>query len=314
MKLLSKLGALFALACVAVPFGCSNDTAATNTKDGSSPKDSSSPDGGGLTCGATKCPPRMGIGIERITQCCTDKNECGLMFPGAKSCLLPDAPGVLSRPCGDYAVPDQTLTLTGCCGPNGCGKNDAFLGCIVNTDLGLPAQACTYDPTNTCQSAEEIPCDGPEDCPTGKHCCTDLGGGGPTKTACYDSCVALLADASTTPGTWRELCHAGDTCEDSTFQCRTSQFLPSWLTRCNVSGMGNLAPTNLDTSANRVNCGAGICAAGQKCCAVQPASGQPIAYCADKSADCKCHPPDGGTPEPRRDAGTKSPSDAGSKD
>lgn len=312
MKLLPKLGALLALSGAAIPFGCSSDNAQiAPTGSGDGGPDASNPDATApLKCGSTVCPTRMGIGIEQITQCCTDTNECGLKFPDATKCLPPDQPGVLSAACGDYAAKSKKTTLAGCCGPNGCGKNDAFLGCILNTDLGLPAQACSYDPTNNCQSIEDVPCDGPEDCPTGKHCCTDLGGGGPSKTKCYDSCVALLADASG-GGTWRELCHAGDQCEDKTFQCRTSQFLPSWLTRCNVSGMGSLAPTNLDTSAGRVNCGAGVvCAAGQKCCDVQPASGQPFAYCADKNAECKCHPPDGGGPPPSGDAGNP-PSDAG---
>jgi hypothetical protein len=308
MKLLSKLGVLSVLACGAVPIGCSSDTTSLPAKaDAATAKDA-----GGIFCGTKYCKPRQDIGIETETLCCTDSGDCGLKFPTANKCLPPDQPGIPSADCGDYAIPNQSRTLTGCCGPKGCGKEDAFLGCIVNTDLDLPAQTCAYDPTNTCGAVSDIPCDGPEDCP-GQHCCTEIStsSGGTSKTKCYDSCVALAGDGGGSTTFWRELCHAGDTCEDPTFQCRTSQFLPPFLNRC-VSGMGNPAPTNLDTSKSRVNCGSGVCGAGQKCCFSTSAMGTLTAYCAEKNAACKCNPPDGGASKPG--PLSPAPTDAGSKD
>jgi hypothetical protein len=306
MKLLPRLGVLWVLTHAAVPFGCSSSEiqvhkapldGATGSGGGTSAEagaDTGAPTTG-IKCGGVACNTRRGVGIEKLTECCTDANECGLKFPGADAkCLLQDQPGVLSPACSNYAVPDvPTLTLQGCCGPQGCGKNDAYLGCVVNTDLGLAAEACAYDPTNNCQAVAEIPCDGVEDCPAGQHCCTDLGGGAPDQTKCYDTCQQPGS------GTWRELCHAGDTCEDPSFQCRVSMALPAWLTRCNNSTMGALAPTNLDTAAGSVNCGDGVCGSGKKCCAVTPAMGAAIYYCEDPATPCKCHPPDAGAPAPR---------------
>lgn len=302
MTLFSKLCALSVFAGAAVPFGCSSsDVSSTkNALDGSAGAQGTGAASGtgaktaSLTCGSTPCAPRAGIGIEKITQCCTDSNECGFQFPGASKCLPPDQVGSPSGACGSYTPPDvMNLRLDGCCGPQGCGKLDAFLGCIVNTDLGLPAQSCTYDPTSDCEPPPEgVPCDGPEDCPTGKHCCSSIANQGPSQTGCYDSCVAL--DTANGNASWRELCHEGDTCENSTYQCLTSSFLPSWLTRCFNTGQAPAA--NLDKAAGSVNCGANVCSNGQKCCyAVSPSTG-PSIYCADANAECKCHLPDAGAP------------------
>lgn len=297
VKVLSTLCALCVLAPAAVPFGCSSsETKPQVTGDGAAGSAGSAGSAGApavLKCGSTDCEPRGGIGIEKITQCCTDTNECGFQFPGATKCLPGDVPGSPSAACGNYTVPDvANLVLTGCCGTQGCGKLDAFLGCIVNTDLGLPAQSCTYDPTNDCSYIEGIGCDGSEDCPAGKRCCSSLSNGNPSQTGCYDSCVSM--DAASGNAFWRELCHTSDQCEDPTFECRTSQSLPPWLFRCIVT-MGQPAATNLNTEAGSVNCGPNlVCGSGQKCCAAQSASTGPTLYCADANAECKCHVPDGG--------------------
>jgi len=283
VKLFSKLCALSVLACAAVPFGCSTSETKLPAADGAPSM---------RTCGSTACEPKAGIGIEKITECCTDSDECGFQFPGATKCLPADVPGNTSSACGNYTVPDvPNLVLTGCCSAQGCGKLDPFLGCIVNTDLGLPAQSCTYDPTNDCSSIEGISCDGSEDCPTGQRCCASLQNG-PTQTGCYDSCVAL--DTANSNAFWRELCHTTDQCEDPTFECTTSGSLPTWLFRC-VAMMGRPAATNLNMSAGSVNCGPNlVCGNGQKCCAAQSASTGATLYCADPNAECKCHPSDGG--------------------
>jgi len=305
VTIFSKFCALSVFVCTAAPFGCASDEVRSSKnalQDGSAGAQGTggaSGTGGAkvaVTCGSTQCEPRAGIGIEKITQCCTDSNECGFQFPGATKCLLADQPGNTATACGSYTPPDvPSLRLDGCCGPQGCGKLDAFVGCIVNTDLGLPAQACTYDPTNDCSpSPEGIPCDGTEDCPTGKHCCSAIGGGGPSQTGCYDSCLAL--DTANTNMAWRELCHAGDKCEDPTYDCRTSQNLPPWLYRC-YTGLGQPAGTGLDTTAGKVNCGANlVCDNGQKCCSAVSASTGPTLYCAGPNDECKCHLGDAGAP------------------
>jgi len=317
MKLLSKLGVLIVLACATAPFGCSSDNTPASSHPADSGAEAASNTQTPIKCGGAECPVRDGTTFEGLTPCCTDTNACGFKASYMTTCLPADQPGLVSRTCGDFPVPNTNRTLTGCCTPNGCGKNEPILGCILNTNIsGLTAQTCNYDPNNACAGVADIPCDGPEDCPTGKHCCASLSGTvSPDKTGCYDSCVALEADTGGN-SFWRELCHAGDTCENTQFQCRASMALPAWLTRCNNSTMGNLAPTNLDSSAGHVNCGSGVCGAGQKCCYVPPAA-TGIAYCADKNAECKCHAPDGGsgTPEPRGDGGkSPSPSDAGKTD
>jgi hypothetical protein len=299
VKLFSKLFVLSMLACAAVPFGCSTSetklapSALTDGAAGSAGSAGSAGAASVLKCGSTDCEPKAGIGIEKITRCCTDNNECGFQFPGATKCLPGDQVGTLSAACGNYTVPDvPNLRLSGCCGPQGCGKLDAFLGCIVNTDLGLAAQSCAYDPSNDCSYIESVGCDGSEDCPTGQRCCSALADGNVSRTGCYDSCSALITSEQT--ANWRELCHTTAECEDPTFECRTSQSLPPWLFRC-FSGLGNPAATTFDTSAGSVNCGANlVCKNGQKCCLGQSASTGQVSYCVDQNAECKCHPPDGG--------------------
>ena len=287
VKLFSKLCALSVIASAAAPFGCgSSETKPAAGSAGAAGAAGSVPV---FKCGSQDCVPKAGIGIEKITQCCTDTDECGYQFPGATKCMLLDQEGNRNTACGNYTHPDvPMLSLSGCCGPQGCGKLDPFLGCIVNTDLGLPAQACTYDPSNDCSYIEAVSCDGSEDCPTGQRCCTSLGPGNLSRTGCYDSCSALITMEES--ANWRELCHATADCEDPAFQCLTSGSLPPWLYRC-FSGFGQAPTATYDTSAGSVNCGPNlVCSNGQKCCVGQSSSTGPTLYCADANADCKCHP------------------------
>jgi hypothetical protein len=94
---------------------------------------------------------------------------------------------------------------------------------------------------------------------------------------------------------WFELCHAGDTCEDTTATCLTSSFLPNSLSRClpsQLMGMAMGSPPNasLGKDKNEVNCGSKVCGASEQCCIRMPLE----PYCAPKSATCACTEPDAG--------------------
>jgi hypothetical protein len=162
----------------------------------------------------------------------------------------------------------------------------------------------------TCTSAVETACDGPEDCPSGQRCCGEYNQGGYDKFGCYASCSAPggaggaggaggMAAMTMGPILF-ELCHPGDTCEDSTAQCLTSSYLPNSLSRCLPSmlvgvAMGSPPDASLGQGKNQVNCGTDVCGSTQKCCVRQPLG----AYCAPKSDTCVCNPkmPEGGTPD-----------------
>jgi hypothetical protein len=94
---------------------------------------------------------------------------------------------------------------------------------------------------------------------------------------------------------WFELCHAGDTCEDTTATCLTSSFLPGSLSRCLPSqlagmAMGSPPDATLGKDKNAVNCGTKVCGASEQCCIRMPLE----PYCAPKSATCACAEPDAG--------------------
>jgi hypothetical protein len=94
---------------------------------------------------------------------------------------------------------------------------------------------------------------------------------------------------------WFELCHAGDTCEDTTATCLTSSFLPNSLSRClpqQLVGMAMGSPPNatLGNNKDEVNCGSAVCGASEQCCIRMPLA----PYCAPKSATCACTAPDAG--------------------
>jgi len=175
------------------------------------------------------------------------------------------------------------VVLKGCCGPEGCGVMDPFLGCMPNTVLGRSGGTCAYDPNNDCTELLGVPCDGAEDCPTGQQCCGKFDGDHFSTFGCYPSCTALEPDASPYGG-WRQLCHAGDVCENSSYTCRTSDYLPTFLTRCQAVGLD--APPPMNTEAGKVSCGTTACGTGEKCCLRPPHD----PYCAPASADCECRP------------------------
>jgi hypothetical protein len=163
-----------------------------------------------------------------------------------------------------------------------------------------------------CTVAVATECDGAEDCPSGQHCCGEYNNGGYDKFGCYDSCAAA-GDAGAGMGAPMmmgpilfELCHVGDTCEDSTAQCLTSPYLPSSLSRCLPSmlmgsTMGGTPDMSLGKAADKINCGEAVCGAGEECCVRQPLA----PYCAPKGTTCGCtHTagegggvPEGGTPD-----------------
>ena len=149
-----------------------------------------------------------------------------------------------------------------------------------------------------------LPCDGPEDCPAGNHCCGTLGmdatgGIAYSSVACLPSCGAGDAGGAADAGgmgglgglggglgLMLELCHAGDTCEDSTTQCSSSMYLPAFIYRCYT--MGTAVPATATGGAG-VHCGAATCGAGEECCLRAP--GDP--YCAPAGEACSCAGPAG---------------------
>jgi len=176
-------------------------------------------------------------------------------------------------------------------------------------------------PATTCTTAFGTTCDGAEDCPTGQRCCAKFQTGY-VQAGCFDSCAALQGDAAAGGVMmggitfWAELCHAGDTCENSATTCGTSRYLPSSLARCLPASVAGMAMSGtpdggLGHAKNAVNCGNAVCGAAEQCCVRQPLE----PYCAPKTATCECNVPDAG--KPTKDAGTGGAapkSDAATKD
>jgi hypothetical protein len=133
-------------------------------------------------------------------------------------------------------------------------------------------------------------CDGAEDCGAGQRCCARFEGQPPSgryvEFGCFDSCNAAGDDGGGA-GTWLELCHAGDTCEDAALICTTSDFLPSSLARC--FDVDAAAPDpGLSKTADAINCGTEVCGTGEQCCIRQPLE----PYCALASEACQCERPE----------------------
>jgi hypothetical protein len=301
------LAILFAL----LPFACSSDEETNKSADGgagagqggrgghggSAGSSGTAGNGGAagstsVTCGGTACTLSVTAGFEQLKACCTDAGGCGLKMPNIAKCLPANMPGTPSADCPlpTFAIPGGNV-LPGCCGPSGCGALDSVLGCIPNSEIGAPAAACTYDPTNDCTALTGVTCDGAEDCPSGQRCCAKLQGGSSyVEFGCFDSCTAL-ADGGVS-FVWKELCHAGDTCEGTGFNCLTSTILPPPIARCDNNPVGTDPSATSDKSANHVACGSNVCGAGEKCCVRSPHA----PYCAKESEPCECHPlTDGGT-------------------
>ncbi|MBM4362850.1 MAG: hypothetical protein FJ104_09240 [Deltaproteobacteria bacterium] len=149
-----------------------------------------------------------------------------------------------------------------------------------------------------CTVAVAVPCDGSEDCPSGQMCCGQWNDRY-VEFGCHDSCAALASDSG--QATWFQLCHGGDTCEDTAAQCLTSQYLPTSLSRCYDTG-SEPDPT-LAKGAGEVNCGGDVCGAGEQCCL----RGAAIPYCAPAGAACECTPtapPDAGSDASTPDGST----------
>jgi hypothetical protein len=173
-------------------------------------------------------------------------------------------------------------------------------------------------------SAVPTTCDGAEDCPSGQRCCGRVQGMQPAfryvEFGCFASCN-MSADGGPLPEgggglggpTWLELCHAGDTCENSMYQCLTSQYLPNSFSRCFTPADAAAPNPGLGKAANAVNCGNAVCSAGEKCCIRQPLE----PYCAPASETCQCErtqPEGGGGSDggPDADASTDSARDVAS--
>ena len=143
--------------------------------------------------------------------------------------------------------------------------------------------------SGSCELSVGLSCDGAEDCPAGQRCCGKWDNEY-MEFGCFASCLAQQGDAQPGPGggpLWLELCHAGDTCEDSTTECLTSDYLPSSLSRCFDQGMP--PDPNLGRAAGQLNCGTDVCGSGEKCCLREPLD---TPYCAPTSATCECNPSD----------------------
>jgi hypothetical protein len=250
--------------------------------------------GGGaaaIKCGAQQCSLPAGAGVEQVTACCTDANECGLKHPAASKCLVPAA-GTASPVCSAFTPPPvpgspPAARLDGCCGPAGCGALDAFVGCMPNSALGKAEVAC--DPTNNCTSVNALPCDGAEDCPKGQFCC-GLRESQSTYTGfgCFASC--LTAPGATATAGWVQICHAGEACEDKSagVACTTSQLLPPTLARCLAAG--GSAPPSATPTAGEIRCGTKglLCSPGESCCFRPPRD--PYCTAAGVACDCKHAP------------------------
>jgi hypothetical protein len=212
----------------------------------------------------------LGVGVVLASACSSDEEGDGAQTSGTGG--KGGSGGSLSGGRGG------TTSLTG--GTGGTGGGSA--GC---TSLALP-------------------CDGPEDCPTGNMCCGHFGmsAGGYVEFQCLPSCTNATFDGGG-QDLWLELCHAGQACEDPTFTCSTSPtYLPPWLSRCYDSG-GD-AGTSGSTAASEINCGNSVCTSEQQCCLVTPGE----SFCTAKGAACGCTP---STPDAGGDAGTDASATAG---
>jgi hypothetical protein len=279
-------------ACAALLAACSTSTTEGQASPGSSP-DAGSPQkeagssAPGLKCGGKQCSLPQGAGIEQVTACCTDTNECGLKHPVANKCLA------LGSGTANPACPSLTLAsgsrLDGCCAPSGCGVLDAFVGCMPNAAVGKPEKAC--DATNDCTSLNALPCDGAEDCPKGQLCCGRRESQSTyTGFGCFPSCLTAPDPGPT--AVWLQICHAGEVCEDKTagVACTTSQLLPSTLARC--ASAGGSAPPSATPTPGEIRCGTTglVCSPGESCCVRPPHD----PYCAPAGTACACKHGDAG--------------------
>jgi hypothetical protein len=193
------------------------------------------------------CPDQNFQGFP-LEGCCKPNGNCGVMdtFLGL-GCVDPSEFG---GPPGQKCVDLDAGTGGTGGGPTdgGTGGAPADAGTPGATNCGVtnptvctPAQnCCVLDPGQDYCSAKTTPCactgpncditpvscDGPEDCP-GQICCGTFS---PVQNQYTDlSCKATCSGA-----TEREICHPNSqTCSNPNQSCSPSQFLPSYIWRCN---------------------------------------------------------------------------------
>lgn len=179
-------------------------------------------------CGDAACtePP---LGALAEAACCLPSGECGLRSLVLGTACLPRAPvRGADLSCPPRSFPGGT-TLGGCCGADGrCGllDSDGELGCVGTAP---DAATCAYDPRNDCTNVVELPCDGPEDCATGKVCCGRAHRDRYDAFGCFPACDGIVDDHG---GFWVEICHLRHRCQNPRFTCEPDQTLPGFLARC----------------------------------------------------------------------------------
>lgn len=241
---------------------------------------------------------------------------CALAAPLALAACASD-----NGPSGADAGEDSGPSTGGKSG--GTGGHAGSGGSAGKTAAGGSAGNGGSAGSSMCTVTAGTECDGPEDCPTGQHCCGEYNGSGAyDRFSCMASCTADAGAGLGGGPLLFELCHGGDTCEDSTAMCLTSPYLPMSLSRCLPAmlvgqTMGAPPDASLGKAAHAVNCGSAVCGSGEECCVRQPLA----PYCAPKGTACSCDhvaAPDAGTNEGGvtvKDGGVPdatAPSDAGS--
>jgi hypothetical protein len=250
-------------------------------------------------CGDAACTePSAGVLAEAA--CCLPSGGCGLQSLVLDTACLPRAPARGADP----SCPPRSFsggnTLAGCCGENGrCGvlDSDGELGCVPTA---ADAATCVYNAGNDCTSVVELPCDGPEDCETGRVCCGRAHRGRYDAFGCFPSCE-IIDDHG---GFWLEICHPRHACLNPKFSCVPDEQLPSFLARCREpapprvtdagspsdadASIADAAPESQDSSflprakfvpvvetadlvpfgplPRGVGCGNTTCKEGEKCC------------------------------------------------
>jgi len=309
----TKAALVGALAVGLLFVGCGSDDKASGGTGGSSGSGGvgGTPPPPPVMCGTNSCTAPEGSAAYGIFACCLPDNACGLQTPLAEDCLPPDAPGGLDPSCPDFSM--DPISLRGCCAANGkCGGLDtANLGCIPGDKIGLPDQACTFQPDNNCVAIIAVNCDGPEDCGSGQQCCGRYNGGSYDKFICATSCDdAANAEA----GTWSEICHPGQACTNPDYSCAAIQYLPDFLYRCRDTGTLLCGQPNavmdacveaVTSGPDEITCGDIKCGAAEKCCIRLTGEDAPREpYCAPADSACQCVTESANTDGGTSDSGT----------
>jgi hypothetical protein len=132
-------------------------------------------------------------------------------------------------------------------------------------------------------------CDGPEDCANGQQCCAQFERAtySYTRIACSDRC----ADADQ-----YALCHPGQTCEASGYECRRSVIVPHNFIHVCASPTSRAEEVIESVPLEgEVVCGAGTCRAGEEVCCLRSQFNfatmklSPLPpYCAPEGSACDC--------------------------